>query len=82
MPVKRSTPGKSGTRALDRQPVASTAKVLSLFEPQTRVVKRGKLGAAVGAVDHFAGLGANAERLPVGPPELVVAVLKFDGLSF
>jgi transposase, IS5 family len=34
-------------RVLEGQPVASTAKVLSLFEPQTRVVKRGKMGAAV-----------------------------------
>ncbi|MGH8277916.1 MAG: transposase, partial [Steroidobacteraceae bacterium] len=34
-------------RVLDGQPVASTDKVLSLFEPHTRVVKRGKLSAAV-----------------------------------
>ncbi len=34
-------------RVLDGQPVASTAQVLSLFEPHTRVVKRGKTGAAV-----------------------------------
>ena len=34
-------------RVLAGQPVASTAKVLSLFEPHTRVVKRGKTGAAV-----------------------------------
>jgi IS5 family transposase len=34
-------------RVLDGQPVASTEKVLSLVEPHTRVVKRGKRGAAV-----------------------------------
>lgn len=34
-------------RVLEGQSVASTAKVLSLFEPQTRVVQRGKMGAAV-----------------------------------
>jgi IS5 family transposase len=34
-------------RVLDGQPVASRAKVLSLFEPHTRVVQRGKTGAAV-----------------------------------
>jgi transposase, IS5 family len=34
-------------RVLDGQPVPSTAKVLSLFEPHTRVVKRRKLGAPV-----------------------------------
>lgn len=32
---------------LDGQPVASTAKVLGLFEPRTRVVQRRKLGAPV-----------------------------------
>jgi IS5 family transposase len=34
-------------RVLDGQPVASREKVLSLFEPHTRVVHRGKTGAAV-----------------------------------
>ncbi len=34
-------------RVLDGQPVASREKVLSLFEPHTRVVQRGKTGAAV-----------------------------------
>jgi len=34
-------------RVLDGQQVTSGAKVLSLFEPHTRVVKRGKAGAAV-----------------------------------
>jgi len=34
-------------RVLDGQPVASQEKVLSLFEPHTRVVQRGKTGAAV-----------------------------------
>ena len=34
-------------RVLDGQPVPSTAKVLSLFEPHPRVVVRRKLGAAV-----------------------------------
>ena len=34
-------------RVLDGQLVASTEKVLSLFEPHTRVVRRGKIGAAV-----------------------------------
>jgi transposase, IS5 family len=34
-------------RVLDGQPVPSAQKVLSLFEPHTRVVKRGKIGAAV-----------------------------------
>lgn len=32
---------------LDGQPVPSAQKVLSLFEPHTRVVKRGKIAAAV-----------------------------------
>jgi transposase, IS5 family len=34
-------------RVLEGRPVPSTAKVLSLFEPHTRVVKRRKLGAPV-----------------------------------
>jgi IS5 family transposase len=34
-------------RVLAGQPVPSAQKVLSLFEPHTRVVKRGKIGAAV-----------------------------------
>ena len=34
-------------RVLDGQPVPSAQKVLSLFEPHPRVVKRGKIGAAV-----------------------------------
>jgi transposase, IS5 family len=38
---------QSQARVLDGQSVPSTAKVLSLFEPHTRVVKRRKLGAPV-----------------------------------
>jgi IS5 family transposase len=34
-------------RVLDGQPVASREQVLSLFEPHTRVVRRGTIGAAV-----------------------------------
>jgi transposase, IS5 family len=47
LPLVQRAMEQARRRVLEGQPVASTAKVLSLFEPQTRVVKRGKMGAAV-----------------------------------
>jgi transposase, IS5 family len=47
LPLVRQGMRQARARVLDRQPVPSTAKVLSLFEPPTRVVKRRKLGAPV-----------------------------------
>ncbi len=47
LPLVRQGIQQAQKRVLDGQPVASTEKVLSLFEPHTRVVKRGKAGAAV-----------------------------------
>jgi IS5 family transposase len=47
LPVVAQAIHHAQRRVLDGQPVASREKVLSLFEPQTRVVHRGKTGAAV-----------------------------------
>jgi transposase, IS5 family len=47
LPLVRQGMQQARARVLDGQPVSSTAKVLSLFEPHTRVVKRRKLGAPV-----------------------------------
>jgi transposase, IS5 family len=47
LPLVRQGMRQARARVLDGQPVPSTAKVLSLFEPHTRVVKRRKLGAPV-----------------------------------
>ena len=47
LPLVQQSMHQARARVLDGQPVASTAKVLSLFEPHTRVVVRRKLGAAV-----------------------------------
>jgi IS5 family transposase len=47
LPLVTQAISQAQRRVLDGQPVASVAKVLSLFEPHTRVVKRGKTGAAV-----------------------------------
>ncbi len=47
LPLVRRVMLQARARVLERQPVASTAKVLSLFEPHTRVVKRAKAGAPV-----------------------------------
>jgi transposase, IS5 family len=47
LPLVRQGLQQAQRRVLEGQRVPSTAKVLSLFEPQTRVVKRGKMGAAV-----------------------------------
>jgi IS5 family transposase len=47
LPLVRRGIRQAQRRVLDGQPVASTEKVLSLFEPHTRVVKRGKTGAVV-----------------------------------
>ena len=47
LPLVQQGMRQAQSRVLDGRPVAAPAKVLSLFEPHTRVVKRGKLGAAV-----------------------------------
>ena len=47
LPLVQRGMQQARARVLQEQPVASTAKVLSLFEPHTRVVKRRKLGAPV-----------------------------------
>jgi IS5 family transposase len=47
LPLVQQGMRQARARVLDGQPVPSTAKVLSLFEPHTRVVKRRKLGAPV-----------------------------------
>jgi IS5 family transposase len=47
LPLVQQSMHQARSRVLDGQPVASTAKVLSLFEPHTRVVMRRKLGAPV-----------------------------------
>jgi transposase, IS5 family len=47
LPLVQRGMQQARARVLDGQPVASTAKVLSLFEPHTRVVTRRKLGAPV-----------------------------------
>src|SRR5262249_59719391 len=47
LPLVQQAMRQARSRVLDGRPVAATEKVLSLFEPHTRVVKRGKLGAAV-----------------------------------
>jgi IS5 family transposase len=47
LPLVRQGMQQARARVLEGQPVPSTSKVLSLFEPHTRVVKRRKLGAPV-----------------------------------
>jgi transposase, IS5 family len=47
LPLVRRAIAQAQARVLDGQPVTSTEKGLSLFAPHTRVVKRGKLHAAV-----------------------------------
>jgi IS5 family transposase len=47
LPLVQQGMQQAQARVLDGRPVPSTAKVLSLFEPHTRVVVRRKLGAAV-----------------------------------
>lgn len=47
LPLVRQAIHQAQQRVLAGQPVPSREKVLSLFAPHTRVVKRGKLGAAV-----------------------------------
>jgi transposase, IS5 family len=47
LPLVEQAIHQAHRRVLEGQPVASREKVLSLFEPQTRVVQRGKTGAAV-----------------------------------
>jgi transposase, IS5 family len=47
LPLVQQGMDQARARVLDGQPVPSTAKVLSLFEPHTRVVVRRKLGATV-----------------------------------
>lgn len=47
LPLVQQGMQQARARVLDGQPVPSTAKVLSLFEPHTRVVMRRKLGAPV-----------------------------------
>ncbi len=47
LPLVEQAMAQAQRRVLDGQPVASCEKVLSLFEPHTRVVRRGKTGAAV-----------------------------------
>lgn len=47
LPLVQHALEQARRRVIDGQPVASREKVLSLFEPHTRVVKRGKLSAAV-----------------------------------
>lgn len=60
LPLGRRGIQQAQQRVLDGQVVPSAHKVLSLFEPHTRVVKRGKLAAAVEfgrqvVVDEVAG---------------------------
>lgn len=47
LPLVQQGMQQAQARVLDGQPVPSTAKLLSLFEPHTRVVVRRKLGAAI-----------------------------------
>jgi IS5 family transposase len=47
LPLVEQAIRQAQRRVLAGQPVASREKVLSLFEPHTRVVQRGKTGAAV-----------------------------------
>jgi transposase, IS5 family len=47
LPLVERALAQAQRRVLEGRPVASREKVLSLFEPQTRVVIRGKTGAAV-----------------------------------
>lgn len=47
LPLVQRGMQQAQVRVLEGQPVTSTAKVLSQFEPHTRVVKRRKLGARV-----------------------------------
>jgi IS5 family transposase len=47
LPLVQRGMQQARARVLDGQPIPATAKVLSLFEPHTRVVKRRKLGAPV-----------------------------------
>jgi IS5 family transposase len=47
LPLVEQAIHQAQRRVLDGQPVASREKVLSLFEPHTLVVHRGKTGAAV-----------------------------------
>jgi len=47
LPVVEQVIHQAQRRVLDGQPVASREKVLSLFEPHTRVVQRGKTRTAV-----------------------------------
>jgi transposase, IS5 family len=47
LPLVQRGMQQARARVLDGQPIPSTAKVLSLFEPHTRVVKQRKLGAPV-----------------------------------
>jgi IS5 family transposase len=47
LPLVEQAIHQAQRRVLEGQPVASREKVLSLFEPHTRVVQRGKTGAAV-----------------------------------
>ena len=47
LPLVQQGMQQAESRVLDGRPVPSSAKVLSLFEPHTRVVKRRKLGAPV-----------------------------------
>jgi IS5 family transposase len=47
LPLVQQGIRQARARVLEGQPVPSTAKVLSRFEPHTRVVKRRKLGAPV-----------------------------------
>ena len=47
LPLVQRGMHQARARVLEGQPVPSTAKVLSLFEPYTQVVTRRKLGAPV-----------------------------------
>jgi transposase, IS5 family len=47
LPLVQQGMQQARARVLDGQPVPATAKVLSLFEPHTRVVVRRKLGAPI-----------------------------------
>lgn len=47
VPLVQQGMQQARARVLEGQPVPSTAKVLSLFEPHTRVIQRRKLGALV-----------------------------------
>jgi transposase, IS5 family len=47
LPLVQQGMQQARARVLNGQPVPSTAKVLSLFEPHTRVIQRRKLGAPV-----------------------------------